>query len=85
MVLEAENTTLLLKNKSSKSKNKNNLKSGVRMFCDFGEGDSLLDLFIDSVPFAAGTEDVETMFGLDDDSSDTNSDTNGSDDSSAGE
>ena len=49
------------------------------MFCDFGGG-TLLDLFLDSVPIAAGTEDIETMFGME--STDSNDD-NQSDDSSA--
>lgn len=48
------------------------------MFCDFGGG-TLLDLFLDSVPIAAGTEDIETMFGME--STDSNNDQ--SDDSSA--
>lgn len=48
------------------------------MFCDFGDG-SLLDLFLDSVPIAAGTEDIETMFGME--STDSNNDQ--SNDSSA--
>lgn len=42
-----------------------------KMFCDFGDG-SLLDLFLDSVPIAAGTEDIETMFGME--STDSNND-----------
>lgn len=34
------------------------------MFCGDFTGDTMLDLFLDSVPIAAGTEDVETMFIL---------------------
>ena len=41
---------------------KEKISGGSKMFCDFGGG-TLLDLFLDSVPIAAGTEDIETMFG----------------------
>lgn len=52
------------------------------MICDTG-GDTLLDLFIDSVPFAAGTEDVGTMFGMGSD--DSNNSDNESDNGSSSE
>lgn len=56
---------------------KEKISGGSKMFCDFGGG-TLLDLFLDSVPIAAGTEDIETMFGME--STDSNDDQ--SDDSS---
>ena len=83
MVLEVK-SSVEYKNENSKSKNKiNNDRSGGKMICDTGS-DTLLDLFIDSVPFAAGTEDVGTMFGMDSDDS-NNSDNNGSDNGSSSE
>ena len=53
---------------------KEKISGGSKMFCDFGGG-TLLDLFLDSVPIAAGTEDIETMFGMEStDSNDEQSD-----------
>lgn len=71
MVLEVKRPSL----NSEKEKISGGSKS--KMFCDFGGG-TLLDLFLDSVPIAAGTEDIETMFGME--STDANNDQ--SDDSS---
>lgn len=64
--------------RSSLNSEKEKISGGSKMFCDFGGG-TLLDLFLDSVPIAAGTEDIETMFGME--STDSNNDQ--SDDSSA--
>lgn len=83
MVLEVK-SSVEYKNRNLKCKNKiHNDRSGGKMICDTGS-DTLLDLFIDSVPFAAGTEDVGTMFGMGSDDS-NNSDNNGSDDGSSSE
>lgn len=82
MVLEVK-SSVEYKNRNLKSKNKiNNDRSGGKMICDTGS-DTLLDLFIDSVPFAAGTEDVGTMFGMGSD--DSNNPDNGSDNGSSSE
>lgn len=82
MVLEVK-SFIEYKNRNLKCKNKiNNDRSGGKMICDTG-GDTLLDLFIDSVPFAAGTEDVGTMFGMGSD--DSNNSDNESDNGSSSE